>query len=195
MSMGKRKCKQQPVMWITTTDLPTAASHPFYRRLNQLLREHRFDDFAEAPCAVFYAKMMGRTRLPPGVSFRLLLIVLVPDLPLRQFERDVVAPCLACQFGLLRRPDPRVDAIGCEDLREEFRPVDFERARRRAVLGSRVPTEQEFHHGLAVKLRLETDQQNPRVGGRRIFTRRPLRGRAKTDSKAENLLHSLRQRL
>ena len=35
-------------MWVTTTDLPTAASHPFYRRLNQLLREHGFDDFAEA---------------------------------------------------------------------------------------------------------------------------------------------------
>lgn len=48
MSMGKRKRERQPVMWITTTDLPTAASHPFYRRLNQLLREHGFDDFGEA---------------------------------------------------------------------------------------------------------------------------------------------------
>jgi hypothetical protein len=38
-------------MWVTTTDLPTAASHPFYRRLNQLLREHGCDDFAEARCA------------------------------------------------------------------------------------------------------------------------------------------------
>jgi hypothetical protein len=26
MSMGKRKREQQPVMWITTTDLPTTAS-------------------------------------------------------------------------------------------------------------------------------------------------------------------------
>jgi transposase len=50
MSMGKRKREQQPVMWITTTDLPTAASHPFYRRLNQLLREHGFDDFVDAQC-------------------------------------------------------------------------------------------------------------------------------------------------
>jgi hypothetical protein len=31
----------------TTTDLPMAESHPFYRRLNQLLREHGFDDFVE----------------------------------------------------------------------------------------------------------------------------------------------------
>src|SRR5206468_9135987 len=48
MSMGKRKRDRQPAMWVTTTDLPTAASHPFYRRLNQLLREHGFDDFVEA---------------------------------------------------------------------------------------------------------------------------------------------------
>jgi len=61
-------------MWVTTTDLPTAASHPFYRRLNQLLREHGFDDFAEAQCASFYAQTMGRPGLPPGIYFRLLLI-------------------------------------------------------------------------------------------------------------------------
>jgi hypothetical protein len=47
MSMGKRKRDRQPAMWVTTTDLPTVASHPFYRRLNQLLREHGFDDFVE----------------------------------------------------------------------------------------------------------------------------------------------------
>ena len=61
-------------MWVTTTDLPTAASHPFYRRLSQLLREHGFDDFAEAQCASFYAQTMGRPGLPPGIYFRLLLI-------------------------------------------------------------------------------------------------------------------------
>jgi len=59
---------------VTTTDLPTAASHPFYRRLNQLLREHGFDDFVEAQCAGFYAATMGRPGLPPGIYFRLLLI-------------------------------------------------------------------------------------------------------------------------
>jgi transposase len=61
-------------MWVTTTDLPTAASHPFYRRLNQLLREHGFDDLAEGQCASFYAETMGRPGLPPGIYFRLLLI-------------------------------------------------------------------------------------------------------------------------
>jgi hypothetical protein len=48
MAMGKRKRDRQPPIWVTITDVPTAASHPFYRRLNQLLREHGFDDFAEA---------------------------------------------------------------------------------------------------------------------------------------------------
>ena len=61
-------------MWVTTTDLPTAASHPFYRRLNHVLRDHGFDDFAEAQCASFYAATVGRPSLPPGVYFRLLLI-------------------------------------------------------------------------------------------------------------------------
>ena len=72
--MGKRKRDRQPAMWVTTTDLPTAASHPFYRRLNQLLCAHGFDDFAEAQCTSFYAETMGRPGLPPGIYFRLLLI-------------------------------------------------------------------------------------------------------------------------
>src|SRR5438876_1415591 len=74
MAMGKRKRDRQPAMWVPTTDLPTAASHPFYRRLNQLLRQHGFDDFAETQCATFYAETMGRPGLAPGVYFRLLLI-------------------------------------------------------------------------------------------------------------------------
>src|SRR5712692_5385050 len=73
MAMGKRKRDRQPTMWVATTDFPTAASHPFYTRLNQLLREHAFDDFAEAQCARFYADPMGRPGLPPGIYFRLLL--------------------------------------------------------------------------------------------------------------------------
>jgi hypothetical protein len=54
-------------MWVTATDLPTASSHPFFTRLNQLLREHGFDDFAEAQCARFYADTMGRPGWPPDV--------------------------------------------------------------------------------------------------------------------------------
>jgi transposase len=74
MAMGKRNRHRQPAMWVTTTDLPTAASHPFYRRLNELLRDHGFDDFVESQCTGFYAETMGRPSLPPGIYFRLLLI-------------------------------------------------------------------------------------------------------------------------
>jgi len=74
MSMGKRKRERQPTMWVPTTGLPTTVSHPFYRRLNQLLREHGFDDFVEDQCAGFYAETTGRPSLPPGIYFRLLLI-------------------------------------------------------------------------------------------------------------------------
>ena len=72
--MGTRTRDRQPSMWVATPDFPTAASHPFYTRLNQLLREHGFDDFAESQCAPFYAETMGRPSLPPGIYFRLLLI-------------------------------------------------------------------------------------------------------------------------
>src|SRR6058998_2240882 len=74
VAMGKRQRDRQPAMWVTTTDLPTAASHPFYRRLNELLRDHGFDDFVESQCTGFYAETMGRPSLPPGIYFRLLLV-------------------------------------------------------------------------------------------------------------------------
>lgn len=73
MAMGKRTRDRQPAMWVPTTHLPTT-SHPFYRRVNELLCEHGFDDFAEGQCAGFYAETMGRPGLPPGIYFRLLLI-------------------------------------------------------------------------------------------------------------------------
>jgi transposase len=74
IAMGKRTRDRQPSMWVAATDFPTAASHPFYTRLNQLLRAQGFDDFAEAECATVYADTMGRPSLPPGIYFRLRLI-------------------------------------------------------------------------------------------------------------------------
>jgi hypothetical protein len=56
-------------MWVTTTALPTAAIHPFYRRLNKRLREHGFDDFVGSAMHGLYAKTMGRPGLPPGIYF------------------------------------------------------------------------------------------------------------------------------
>ena len=74
MAMGKRKSNRQPQMWVATTDLPVAPSHPFYARLNRLFADQEFDDFAEAACASCYAAKMGRPGLPPGIYFRLLFV-------------------------------------------------------------------------------------------------------------------------
>lgn len=61
-------------MWIATTDLPVSPGHPFYTRLNTILDEAGFDQFAEEQCRQFYAPVMGRPGLPPGRYFRLFLL-------------------------------------------------------------------------------------------------------------------------
>jgi hypothetical protein len=47
MSMGKRKRVPATELWAPTTDLPVAPSHPFYRRLNEVLRAGEFDACVE----------------------------------------------------------------------------------------------------------------------------------------------------
>ena len=74
MAMGKRKTERQQELWIATTDLPDSPGHPFYRKLNGLLNEQGFDVFVEGLCQKFYAEVMGRESIPPGVYFRMLLI-------------------------------------------------------------------------------------------------------------------------
>lgn len=73
--MGTRKHRQrQEQLWVTHDELATGPGHPFYTRLNELLDQEKFDEFAEAECAQFYADKNGRPSLPPGTYFRLLLI-------------------------------------------------------------------------------------------------------------------------
>lgn len=56
-------------------ELPSGPGHPFYKRLNELLDQEKFDEFAERECVRFYAADdIGRPSLPPGTYFRLLLI-------------------------------------------------------------------------------------------------------------------------
>jgi transposase len=75
MAMGtRRKRRRQHGLWISAADLPTTAAHPFYRRVNALLDEHRFDECVEGACQSFYAETMGRPGLAPGIYFRLLLV-------------------------------------------------------------------------------------------------------------------------
>jgi transposase len=75
MAMGTREGRRrQEGFWLTHDELATAPGHPFYQRLNQLLDQEKFDQFAEGECAQFYAKKNGRPSLAPGMYFRSLLI-------------------------------------------------------------------------------------------------------------------------
>ena len=71
--MGKRKAKQQD-LWVSTNEIPKAASHPFYAKVNEVLERHGVDRRLEHLCRRFYKPTFGRPSIAPGVYFRLLLI-------------------------------------------------------------------------------------------------------------------------
>ena len=62
------------MLWTATSDLPVGASHPFYRKLNEILDHEKFDQFVEGLCEGFYAGRVGRPGLSPGIYFRTLLV-------------------------------------------------------------------------------------------------------------------------
>lgn len=72
MSLGRREAEQSP-LWVATQELPRSAGHPFYARLEGLLREAEFDRRVEDMCAPHY-KDGGRPSIPPGVYFRMLFV-------------------------------------------------------------------------------------------------------------------------
>ena len=75
MAMGRRRKRiRQEELWTPTDSLPVSASHPFYRKLNQLLDERHFDEVVERMCERFYAETIGRPGLAPGIYFRLLMV-------------------------------------------------------------------------------------------------------------------------
>jgi transposase len=74
MAMGTRKMRErQPDLWYGG-ELPTAPGHPFYKRLNEVLDNAKFDLFCESSCAEFYHQKLGRPSLPPGQYFRIMMI-------------------------------------------------------------------------------------------------------------------------
>jgi len=73
MAMGKRKAKQAE-LWVSTSEIPKAASHPFYAKVNEVLEERKLDRRLEHLCRRFYKPVLGRPSMAPGVYFRLLLI-------------------------------------------------------------------------------------------------------------------------
>jgi len=73
MALGKRKEVAQP-LFISTANLPSVRSNPFYDAVNKVLAAHQFDPFVESLCGKFYSDKVGRPGLAPGVYFRCLLI-------------------------------------------------------------------------------------------------------------------------
>ena len=75
MAMGRRGNQQrQEELWIAARDIVETPGHAFYRKLEQLLVAHRFDQRVEHLCRRFYTGPLGQPSLPPGVYFRCLLI-------------------------------------------------------------------------------------------------------------------------
>jgi transposase len=74
MAMGTRKMRErQEGLWYGG-ELPIAPGHPFYKRLNEVLDNAKFDRFCETNCATFYHDKLGRPSLPPGQYFRIMMI-------------------------------------------------------------------------------------------------------------------------
>jgi transposase len=76
MAMGKRKQERQEALFVATSGLSRSPGHPFYRKLNELLAEARFDRWIEDRCRSYYAteEKRGQPSIPPGVYFRMLLV-------------------------------------------------------------------------------------------------------------------------
>lgn len=73
MALGKRRREQQSLL-VSTTSLPRSPGHPFYEKLNRLLAESQFDEYAEELCRPYYAEGVGRPGIAPGVYFRMLFV-------------------------------------------------------------------------------------------------------------------------
>lgn len=73
MAMGKRKAKQE-ALFFSAQEIPKAASHPFYAKVNEILERNKVDKRLEHLCKRFYKPVMGRPSMAPGVYFRMLLL-------------------------------------------------------------------------------------------------------------------------
>ncbi len=71
MALGRSGPKQNE-FWVTVSELPSSPGHPFYRKLNEILRGGDFDAWVEGLCREYYSKGTGRPGIPPGVYFRML---------------------------------------------------------------------------------------------------------------------------
>lgn len=76
MALGRRSESRQEELFVPHDRLPRSEGHTFYRQLNRLLAEARFDQYVERLCGPHYqpSGTPGRPSIPPGVYFRMLLV-------------------------------------------------------------------------------------------------------------------------
>ncbi len=67
MTMGVREDRQE-ALFVTADELPKSQGHPFYVKLNALLREAGFDAWIEGRCRPYYEQRERRGR--PSLNFR-----------------------------------------------------------------------------------------------------------------------------
>ena len=72
MSMGRQE-GMQGSMWAAYGDVQRSPGHRFYEKLNELLREAKFDRHVEELCAPYFEPdhTPGRKSIPPGMYFRM----------------------------------------------------------------------------------------------------------------------------
>jgi transposase len=75
MSLGKKRDRRETEsLFVACTEVAKSPGHPFYARLEKILDKHDFDTFCEELCAPYYAEVMGRPSIPPGIYFRMLMV-------------------------------------------------------------------------------------------------------------------------
>lgn len=74
MAMGEENQERQGNMWVEWSSLPSAPGHPFYEKLQAVLKKHRFTPFVEDECRQYYSELLGRPSIPPPVYFKMLFV-------------------------------------------------------------------------------------------------------------------------
>lgn len=74
MSVGRQEERQRDLL-LSWDELPRSQGHPFYDKLQAVLRDAGFDYYVEGLCQTHYSsKSRGRKSLPPGRYFRMHLV-------------------------------------------------------------------------------------------------------------------------
>ena len=109
MRSDRRQARQKS-LWLSYDQWPQNQEQVLYQRLQQLLHEEGFDTFPEKLCAPFSAEKSGRSSIPPGRSFRMLMIGCFGASTLGPASAGAVCDALFLREFLGLAPDETVPA-------------------------------------------------------------------------------------